>query len=65
MPKAAVGASVVGERAVGQERVGSWELGNASKAKDLEAEGTTLGRPSFEADGASLRGEAVRVEERV
>ena len=65
VPKAAVGASVVGERVVGQERVGSWELGNASKAKDLEAEGTTLGRPSFEADGASLRGEAVRVEERV
>ena len=60
-----VGASVVGGRSAGQERVGSWELRDAAKAKDLEVGGRGDGRPSFEADGLSLKGDAVKADERV
>ena len=63
--KGGAGATVVKGPAPGHERVGSWELGEAGKGKDLGPEHGEHGRPSFEADGDSIRGVPVKVDEAV
>ena len=67
--KRGAGATVISNDATqSHERIGSWELGEASKAKDfgsLPGSGGAERRPSFENDGLSIHGEPVKVDERV